>query len=521
MKKNNRPETRDQRPETRRQLFFCLLSLVSCLLSLTLPAFAQEKDLIINAENILYDKERNLIEASGSVEAIFKDLKVTANHLIYNTTQSRILAERGFSLYLENYELAGQKLDYFLKKREGMAQEVKVDFRGLKLTGALVKIDPEKIDLQSASFASCSQDVPHYHLSAAEIVLYPKTGWIIFFWGVFWLADVPALPVPTYVYDVGPVGARRKNVAPLPEIGFNEQDGSYINERIAWRFSAETYGRLTLSYATLKGWGGGLEGNYIINEWNEGNARIFGSQVDGLWGGLSHVYSFGKEMEAREEEIFIYKLFEIPARRQVELETDLSFRERINYERVSFLPNITLRLNEINLRDSYLKAHGSLSLGSVTEESTGLSSSRANLKAGLSYDLDLRLFGVLTSGLNLDYVSYGLGQRWTRWEGRTKLNKQWGGLETGVGYNHYFLIDGSSPFNFEKYRFSPFDVFNADAFVHFGVTRFGVDTYFNLPAWDPKDIDYVIKSEFHCFELTATWRAIRKEFVLGFNLIAR
>ena len=96
-------------------------SLIICFLLLIVgffPAYAQNKDLVINADNVSYLKDSNLVEASGSVEVIHKDVIIHGNHVIYNTASEEIYADHGFDLWFSGMTIEGRALDYKIPQLE-------------------------------------------------------------------------------------------------------------------------------------------------------------------------------------------------------------------------------------------------------------------------------------------------------------------------------------------------------------------------------------------------------------------
>lgn len=483
-------------------------------------SYAQEKDLIINAENISYEKEMNLIEATGNVKATYIDLEVVAPHLIYNTKEREIYADRGFTLFRNGQRIDGKVIHYGIDTKIGSAEGINMSFQGVYLKGSYIKLKPKEIYLYDASFTSCDLPKPHYHLSGRDLHLYPEIGWVVAYWGFFWLHGIPTLPVPTYIYIFGP-GKRRRNIAPVPEIGSNDEDGGYIHERIDWHRGKDLYGKVTLSYASKKGIGGGVDGNYILNDQNEINARVYTLGKDGLWGGITYIYSFGPEVSGTEELIpsFVSGI----RLRKYELEMNISARERINYERIYLLPEITFRSNKDKLFHPSLMYSFEISTAAVSEESTGANTGKSAFKSTLSHALDLGFLGKLHSGIDLYYRWYGLQPlKWLQILEKFDLKKQWNPIiQTGIGYSHFIMNDGNSPFVFEMYRFSPLDEVRGNIFFTFGETGFGINTFYDYPSWEPKDIDYVLSIGVHCYDIIITYRALRKEFALGMSLFTQ
>jgi len=487
---------------------------VGCWLLMAGLGLAQEKDLVINAAHINYEQDQNIIEAMGSVEAVYKDFQVTGEHLIYYTDKKTIFLDGGFKFKYEDVTLSGKILDYKIKEREGRAESVRVKYQNVGLTGGALNFDAEKIDLLNASFTTCDLIHPHYHITGSEIILYPRNGWLVTYWGVFWVDSVPTVPVPVYIYDVEAQRKGRVNVLPYPAIGTNDEDGMYASENFAWNIKRELNGTINVNYAAKKGWGGGAEANYIYNDYNEGNVRFYGNPQDNFWGGLTHTYSFGEEIKARSSEPWSLVM---PFYRQFELNTLLSYRERINYERVSQLPSLTFNVREGYIKN--IKVSGSVSAALISEESSGTSLFAGSGMVDLSTPVYKNSIGTFTPGINLNETYYGNKTSWTRLSGRIRWDKDWrDNFLTFAGYSHYFSLIGTSPYRYELYRFQLWDTVNLGFLFSYNLSQFGAEAVYNLPALNPQDIDLLFKIGIHCYNIAVTYRALRNEFNLGVNL---
>ncbi len=486
----------------------------------TFPAESQD-GLIINADNVSYEKEKNQINAQGNVVATYQDLKITADRLVYNTKDRTVFADEGFILEIPQKKIIGKKLDYDIDTKVGTAEDVLLEFRNTYISGKKVSLSTEEVNMTDAIFTSCDLPSPHYHVSASNITLYPTTGWIVAYMGFFWVGNVPIIPVPTYVYVIGRKGGRR-NVTPIPEIGKNDVDGVYGIERIAWHMSNKMYGSFDLILTEKLGGGAKITGNYIADEQNEFNFRIGALEKDNSFGGVTYIHSFGPKIEFTEEEESLYTMFDFPSERLYEFEVNLSYRERINYERVSALPDLTLRLIKGHLFHEKLLIQGEIGYGLLTEESTGVERYRSRIDFDIIHPRDLGRFGRLTFTVSPDYKWYESKEIWQKLTGDIDLKKKWNEIfETGIGYMHYFLNQGATPFAFETYFFRPDDEFRENLLLRFGDSDFGFYVTHYMPDWYPKDVDYVFNWAHHCYDIMLKYRAMREEFSIGVSLTSR
>lgn len=495
-----------------KKFLFLLLGSVLMITSV----FAQEPELVINADDISYDKENHRVVAKGAVEIIYGDVTVFGNHMVYNTKDEEVHADNGFTIKYDEVSIEGKVLDYEVKKKTGVAEGFRFTYEGIELTGERINFSQDKYILKNSSFTTCDLEWPHYHISAGEIVLYPKYGWLVAYWGFFWLGRVPLVPVPTYIYDVWAEQRGGKNIPPFPEISSNDEDGVFINERLAWHIRRELSGTYSINYATKKGIGGGVDANYIVNETSRGNARFYGNATDGLWGGITHHLFFGNEMVGEHDLPFSF--FAQPNLYEFDLQTTLSHRERINYQRVSYYPDILLRRNKGSVLSDNLKFDADLGVGVVAEDNN-VNLSRGIAGVNVYWETPETNIGEIIPSIGLDSRFYSNGGKWVKSTGGIDYRKNFFDLfSLGLGYLHYFSVDGTSPFNFELYRFSAADRLKSDLFFVVGETGVGISTSYFLDNWDPEDIDYSLYFRLHCYNMIMQYRSLRNEFSLGFSL---
>jgi hypothetical protein len=488
------------------------------LIVLSQPLCAQNKDVIINADRVSYDEKKNLVEASGSVEVFYKDISVFGKHIFFNTASDEVMADQGFTLSYSNINITGSTLNYQIDERKGTASDVCFSYDSIRLTGKSIDLSEDVLKLRNAAFTTCDLPDPHYRVTASNINFYPKYGWLVAYWGYFWLGPFPVVPMPTYIYDMHAKEKQRENIPPFPEVGSNDVDGTYINETLAWNIRRELSGSYSLIYATKKGLGGGVEADYIVNENSRGNARLYGIAKDGFWAGITHHIFFGQELPREREETL--RFFQLPKMRRYEFISTLSYRERINYERVSLYPNLDLKSRQGKTFWPQVEYDSEIMLGAVAEENNiALTRSGGNIK--FNWDLPKASIGEITPSLGLDTLYYSNGQNWTKTTGEIDLKKSLAeNVELGIGYLHYFTVDGQSPFNFEMYRFSSSDRLRASLLFYIGETGINLSASYFLDTWSPEDIDYSLLFKMHCYNLMVKYRSIRREFELGFSLAA-
>ncbi|HTY12561.1 MAG TPA: hypothetical protein VMD02_00070 [Candidatus Omnitrophota bacterium] len=472
-------------------------------------ALAQEKELVINATSLSYDRDGSRVEARGSVEAEYRDSKMTGEHMVYFSASREAVLDSGFQLAFNSLTFTGRTLNLDLSRETGTATGVSMEYERARINGGQVSFSHQLVKLKNADFSTCGLNPPHYHITASEIDLYQKQAWLVAYWGLFWLGPVPSLPIPVYVYDFKAEQKGKKNVMPYPEAGVNDDDGFWIKETMSWHLQPDLNGNYDISYAARKGVGGGFSLQYQIDEDRESDAGISLNGGEAPSGLLEYRRSFGREIREKHDLLLlpeeIYKQFYVDLK--------LTRRERINYERVSKTPEIVLGMRRTNLLDGWLE--WSATSGSVAEESSGKNLARTNVSATASYPIN----DGLSAGLDCDATLYGNLTDWAKLMGRLDYANNLGdAVAYDLGYSHYLINHGQGAFNYELYRFNASDKIGLSVYNTSFAGRYVFSCSYTLPDLAPQDIDYTAGLTVHCFNVDLTYRAMRGEFVLGFSL---
>ena len=136
-------------------------------------------------------------------------------------------------------------------------------------------------------------------------------------------------------------------------------------------------------------------------------------------------------------------------------------------------------------------------------------------------DFDETALGYLIPFLAYDGSYYADGTKWEKpaigFDLIKKLNSR---LGFTAGYSHYLYVNGTSPFNYELYRFRPADIGRASLTFDLDRTAARIAGSYFLDNGTAEDLDYTLFLKFHCYNLEVTYRSIRHELLFGFSLAA-
>lgn len=514
----------------------------------------------ITADYKHYDKYRDVLIAKGNVVVTGPGFKIQSPYVIRYFKDEKILAMDRFEFDKAGYRMSGSVLEYYYWKNTGNAEKVRVNFGNTYLGARYMTMDKDKFEMYDAYFTGCNSPSSDYHFSAQQISLYQNTGLIVAYYATCWIWIAPVIPVPTFVYSA-PVprskftslketGHRPSSIAkekiegikttqPVPEIGSNPVDGNFVKQAFNWYFTPKSYAKLLVGYMEKNHFGAGLSTNYIIDDVNEGEFRLGSNDIERGYWGLTHYFSLGPKLISKaDEEWLIYDYYTPGGKYSYELELKYSYRERPNldknigpFSRVSMTPKVTLRSNRKPLpflgepftyfmEASYANVSEEVSEPESSMEAYVVSSPRTNYYADIMYSNDLGWLGKFKASLDMSNSDYEKLGSWDRSRQKIFLQQDFfDKLTLEYGHIHYMMQRGRTPYLFEGFYYSPYDQFVGSIKIRAWFSSFQVLASYNLPNWDPYDINYQWLMGMHCYNLVFEYSVMRKEFNFSFELV--
>jgi hypothetical protein len=515
------------------------LILVVMFVGVSFAEVYEDKFIKIWAQKVTYNKYRKVVEAVGKVSVKTDEFRIDSPYVKYFPDTKKLVADDKFTMQINAYKIYGSRLEYNIASKTGSVMIVRINFGETFLGGSFMKINNGKFDILNAYFTGCNLSASDYHVSSTEIVFYPRTGLLVAYWGIFWIGPVPTLPIPTFVYTApipkigGPAKKsskpkkkyieRKRDVFPRSGLGSNQEDGYFLVQPFDYYSGPRSYMRSHLSWAEKKNFGIATAFNYFLwGEIHEGEIRAGVNAEDGTFGGLTYIYSFGPRLlDDYEDNKYVYDKYFIGNKYFFEFEINGSYRERINlykntgpFSRVSFLPKATLRANRNNFINEHLTYFSEVSFAEVSEESSSLvsdevyivSGQRTNFKGDVTFDYDLWLLGRFTAKSDFSLLDYGDMGQWNTATQNLGLSQDWGGiLETGIGHRHIYMNDGSTPYEFEGYWFSPFDTLSTYGKLNLFFSHLIYDAQYDLPSQNWRKIEYGLSLGMHCYNIVSSY----------------
>lgn len=228
----------------------------------------------------VYNPETNTIVVQGGVEATYKDYRLSADQFVLDLNRNFVTASGNVRLTKKDEEMEADYLEFDLNKEEGVLRRAtaKVTGEGIKgfvyVGGAEISASENVTDISGATFTTCDLAVPHYHLEAREIKVYPddriELSGVSYFEGRWKLFYWPYLVIPL----------KKQNQFQMPQVGYSEADGWFLKTTYNYYRTDAAYGSFLFDVFQRAGFGTGIRHNYeflpLGNESFKGNGSAFG-----------------------------------------------------------------------------------------------------------------------------------------------------------------------------------------------------------------------------------------------------
>jgi hypothetical protein len=502
--------------------------------SLFTIAFAEKtkQDLPINIEGdyISYSQNKRFMEASGNVTLTYEDYIISANYMKIDLDNKQAEFSGRFSFVRNKRAIRGLELSYDLDLKEGVAKDVLIEMDNLFIFGKLLSIYKDKVVLNNSAITTCSIDDPHYKITATNTKLYLNQGIVVSSSGLFWIADVPVMIVPNYVLG----GANVYSPAPLPRIGSDKNNGSYIKEDVNIYADEKKSGSIDLEWAEKQGISFGFRHDWRDSPVYFGNFRARYHPKEGLEGGISSHFLLTDQNEAEQRTSIIEQFFNfVPfsSKPILEAQFDITsgeiYQDDRDQQRVSFLPQLALKVPQKPSLIPGIDHVILLKIGNILEENQEdkeESINRIRLLFGVDYIWANHIFWDIDIKIKTAYQGKwywnksNLTNSWNVINGNLTFLKDISILESEWSYYHNFINEGSSAFLFDSKESVIEDEIKYQIGLNFGQYKVSGKWRYNLENEYYRDIDFSIQMNMHCWNLILTKRETRKEINIGISL---
>jgi len=214
------------------------VGLLAGLILLTVSALgaasAPPTALLIEADVVTIDLDRQRTEAVGQAHLTSGDLSLRASEFVADRLAGRVEAKGDLELAQGGRRLKGKSLQYDLSTEEGVLSEAWAAEQGVIMVGEKIVFSPTNLVAHKAYFTTCDHPSPHYSFGADLISLsapqtpsggHPRSGRLTLDRAEIRYRGRRLFTVPRYSVLVGELG--QPDTTPLPATGFSREDGPY------------------------------------------------------------------------------------------------------------------------------------------------------------------------------------------------------------------------------------------------------------------------------------------------------
>ncbi len=284
--------------------------LLSVLILLVLPRLSWGENLgrgeavRLDADQISFDRERNLYVAEGAVHLVGEELDMTCDYAEYSDLTGDVSAEGNVVLQDGDKTLQCERARWNVRTRLGNCLAAAMDNlkRGYLLKGERIdKVGEEEYRVKRGSLSECGKKRPLWEIRGERLSIKPR-GYVTSREATLRIASIPVLYSPYFFY---PLGDTRSSGFLPPVFGQGGRNGSSMELDYFWAldtdrdatFSYEYLGDngnrfgLEYRYAVTRDIRGSLFGRYIHDRNADRDGSRIGMNEDRWEIGATHLYN--------------------------------------------------------------------------------------------------------------------------------------------------------------------------------------------------------------------------------------
>jgi len=204
-------------------IFYTIL--ITLLLSISVLGQSLERDIQLEALDIDYDLEDNLVSARGEVNFRYGDIFVSCAELFIDLEREMLIARGDVSLREGEEIIKGEELQFFFAEGRGQIISPRTAYDELTLWGDRLEFTPEFSEIEKGAITPCILPDPHYRVSSRRVVISPEGRIDAYSVTVLW-GETPIFFLPYYVarYEDGTI----TSPFPIPSFGYDSDKGFFL-----------------------------------------------------------------------------------------------------------------------------------------------------------------------------------------------------------------------------------------------------------------------------------------------------
>ena len=220
----------------------------------------------LEADSVAYDKEKDTYHAKGNVLIFFSGGVLIAESVVLNKATNDAVAEDYVMLISDGDILEGDKVDFNIQSKTGVAYQGKMFFvaNHFYIKGTRIeKTGEASYHFENATATTCDGDSPDWRLTGRELDV-TIDGYGTLKHGKFLATNVPVFYTP---YLLFPAKKTRQSGFLFPYIGYSEKKlGWDVELPFYWAISEDTDATFYQRYMEKRGFKEGVEFRYFLSK---------------------------------------------------------------------------------------------------------------------------------------------------------------------------------------------------------------------------------------------------------------
>ncbi|MBN3038317.1 MAG: LPS-assembly protein LptD [Candidatus Omnitrophica bacterium] len=249
--------------------------------SLTAWAADEKIPIICHGDKVEFLEAEQKMRASGNVEVLYEDIKITCDKANINLKTKDGIAEGDITLYQKDSILTGERVEYNFDSQTGIMY--RAGFASQRIYGKgpqVIKESPTDMSMNDSYMTTCDLAHPHYRIESKTVKIYLEDK-IVMKHVIIYVFDIPTIYLPYYSYSLKE--PKRPKVSVYP--GKDSDWGYYLLTNWRYEFSRYLKGILHLDYRERRDFASGFDNYYDLRKYGQGFVKTYYMNERKLEGG--------------------------------------------------------------------------------------------------------------------------------------------------------------------------------------------------------------------------------------------
>jgi len=252
-----------------------LFSILIIILMIPVNSSAEER-LHLEADNLQYIKDAEIIKAQGVAELDYLNISMRADKIEFDMNKNHIYASGNVIFRESDQILYSEELEHDLDEELTVFLRVRSQLESEKTDDPIYFTSPEmqgvegRLEIWDSKVTTCDLEDPHYFLQAREVTIYPGdrlTAKNVVFWELNGR-------LPLFYWPWLTISLKEEQPDFMPSFGYSDQKGWFI-KTVNNYFLEKGVGSFYLDYYSRRGLGTGIKHSYFPTEYSKGSLYLY------------------------------------------------------------------------------------------------------------------------------------------------------------------------------------------------------------------------------------------------------